>query len=166
MGIVESYLYLAGFVILATGIGAAIARLTSRRIGEGADALGGVIVWWMLSLFTALNAAGMSYLFALPALAGGLALLWRSPDSTRPWRSLARWTLVSLSTLVVLVPAIDFFYQLAQPRPGNPGSQILLLIAIPVLLLSLAIELLRVFMVRPGTVPVAVQQMPPEEQES
>ena len=56
--------------------------------------------------------------------------------------------LVSVTTLVLLVPAIDIFYQLAQPRPGNPDSEILSLIAIPVLLLALVVELLRVFRLR------------------
>ena len=51
--------------------------------------------------------------------------------------------------MVALVPAIDIFYQLAQPRPGNPDSEILAFIAIPVVLLALVVELLRVFWVRP-----------------
>ena len=148
MGIAESYLYLAGFILLAAGIGTAIAWLTRRRIGTGPDALGVVIVWWALGLLTTLMAPGMSYLFVWPALAGGLVLLWRWPPAAGRWWRVAGVALVALTTLVLLVPTIDIFYQLAQPRPGNPDSEILSLIAIPVLLLALVAELLRVFRLR------------------
>ncbi len=147
MGIAESYLYLAGFILLAAGIGTAIAWLTRRRIGTGPDALGVVIVWWALGLLTTLMAPGMSYLFVWPALAGGLVLLWRWPPAAGRWWRLVGMALVSLTTLVLLVPAIDIFYQLAQPRPGNPDSEILALVAIPILLLTLVVEVLRVFRV-------------------
>ncbi len=50
---------------------------------------------------------------------------------------------------MLLVPAIDTFYQLAQPRPGNPDSELLYIIAIPVMLLALVVELFRVFWVCP-----------------
>ena len=43
--------------------------------------------------------------------------------------------------LVLLVPAIDTFFQFAQPRPGNPDSEILWTIAVPVLLLALVSQL-------------------------
>ena len=148
MGIAESYAYLAGLVVLTAGIGAVLARLTRRRIGTGSDAIGVVVVWWALGLLAAITAPGMSYLFVWPGLAGGLTLLWRSPAADRWWH-LARWVLVSGTALVLLVPAIDIFYQLAQPRPGNPDSEILAFIAIPVVLLALVVELLRVFWVRP-----------------
>lgn len=153
MGIAESYSYLAGFLVLTAGIGAVTAWLTRRRIGTGPDALGVVIVWWALGLLTAISVPGMSYLFAWPALAGGLALLWQASPVAGLWWKLACWALVSVTTLAVLVPAIDIFYQFAQPRPGNPDSEILALIAIPVLLLALVVELLRVFRLRPAKRP-------------
>jgi len=148
MGIAESYLYLAGLVMLTVGIGIALTRLTRRRIGAGSDALGVVVVWWALGLLTAIVAPGMSYLFVWPVLAGGLTLLWRWPPAAGRWWRVAGLALVAGTALVLLVPAIDIFYQLAQPRPGNPDSEILSLIAIPVLLLALVVELLRVFRVR------------------
>ncbi|MFC2108763.1 M28 family peptidase [Candidatus Bipolaricaulota bacterium] len=148
MGVTESYLYLAGFAALALGIGAALAWLTRRRIGTGPDALSAVAVWWMLGLLATLTAPGMSYLFVWPALAGGLVLLWQAPQVGALWWKLGRWALVLVTALVMLVPAIDFFYQFAQPRPGNPDSQILATIAIPVMLIALTAELLRVFRVR------------------
>lgn len=147
MGIAESYAYLAGLMLLTAGIGAVVARLTRRRTGAGSDGVGVVAVWWALGLLTAITAPGMSCLFVWPALVGGLTLLWRLPTGGRWWR-LARWVLVSGTALVLLVPAIDVFYILAQPRPGNPDSEILAVIAVPVVLLALGIELLRVFRVR------------------
>lgn len=149
MGVAESYLYLAGLLVLTAGIGTAVARLTGRLIGTGPDALGVVIIWWALGLLTAIVAPGMSYLFVWPALAAGLTLVWRSPPAAGRWWQLAGWVLVVGTALVLLVPAIDIFYQLAQPRPGNLDSQILSLIAIPIVLLALVVELLRVFRVRP-----------------
>ena len=97
------------------------------------------------------------YLFVWPALAGGLTLLWRWPAVGRWWQ-LAGLMLVSVTTLAVLVPAIEMFYQSAQPRPGNLDSEILSLIAIPVLLLALVVELLRVFWVRPTKRSAPVRQ--------
>ncbi|MFC2079398.1 M28 family peptidase [Candidatus Bipolaricaulota bacterium] len=148
MGIFESYVYLAGFVLLTAGIGTAMVWVTRRRIGTGPDAIGVVLVWWLLGLLTTLTMPGLSALFTWPALIGGLLLMLRLPQSAKIPRRHARWTLVCLTTMVVLIPAIDFFYQFAQPRPGNLDSQILAAIAIPVMLIALVVELLRVFRVR------------------
>ncbi|MFC2082414.1 M28 family peptidase [Candidatus Bipolaricaulota bacterium] len=148
MGIFESYVYLAGFVLLTAGIGTAMVWVTRRRIGTGSDAIGVLLVWWLLGLLTTLTMPGLSALFTWPALIGGLLLMLRLPQSAKIPRRHARWTLVCLTTMVVLIPAIDFFYQFAQPRPGNLDSQILATIAVPVMLIALVIELLRVFWVR------------------
>jgi hypothetical protein len=77
-------------------------------------------------------------------------LLCRSSLGSSRWLQLFGWALVGGTTVVLLVPAVDIFYQLAQPRPGNPDSQVLSFVAVPVLLLALGIELLRVFRVRPS----------------
>lgn len=147
MGFAESYVYLAGLLMLTVGITAVVARFLRRRIPAGPDALGVTLVWWALGLLLAILAPGMSYLFTWPALAGGLMLLW-SPSTSGRYR-LVRWAVMTFVVLVLLVPAIDIFYQLAQPRPGNPDSQILPFVGIPILLVALAVELLRVFRVRP-----------------
>jgi hypothetical protein len=57
------------------------------------------------------------------------------------------------SALVVLVPPIDFFLQFAQPRPGNPDSQILFTISLSVFLIALKLELARVFWSQPSEEP-------------
>lgn len=147
MGLVESYTYLAGLILLDLGVVAAVARLARRQIPAEPDALGVLLVWWLLGVLLAVWAPGMSYLFAWPALAGGLVLVCRSLFGSRRWSQLASLMLVAGTTLVLLVPAMDIFYQLAQPRPGNPDSQALPLVAVPVLLLALVGELLRTFWV-------------------
>ena len=149
MGVVESYLYLAGLLVLTAGIVIAVARVTRRQIGEVSDATGVVIVWWALGMLTSMFAPGMSYLFIWPSLVGGMILLWRtSPIANRHWQPILSVPVVG-TALILLVPAIDTFYQLAQPRPGNPDSEIPALIAIPVVLLVLVVELFRVFCVYP-----------------
>lgn len=155
MGIAESYLYLAGLLVLTAGIGLAVAWVTRRQIGEEPDATGVVIVWWALGMLTALVAPGMSYLFIWPSLVGGVILLWRiSPIVNRRWEPIVSVPVLG-TALVLIVPAIDTFYQFAQHRPGNPDSEILSLIAIPIVLLALVVELFRVFWVcpKPPTVP-------------
>jgi hypothetical protein len=94
----------------------------------------------VLGLLTAIVAPGMSYLFVWPALAGGVTLLWRTlPVANRWWRPILSVPVVG-TALVLLIPAVDTFYQFAQPRPGNPGSEILFSIAIPIVLLVLVVE--------------------------
>ena len=64
------------------------------------------------------------------------------------------------TALVLLAPAKDTFYQLAQRRPGNPDSQKPFVIAIPIILLALLVELFRAFW-GPPTKPLGpVRQAP------
>ncbi len=148
MGLIESYVFLACFLALAVGIAVAVARLARRGIPVGADSLGVLLVWWGLGLFSAACAPGMSYLFAWPALAGGLVLFCRPVLGWKPWLQFFGWALAAGVAVVLLVPAVDIFYQLAQPRPGNLDSQALPFVAIPVVLLALVVEFLRSFWVR------------------
>lgn len=149
MGVVESYLYLAGLLILVAGISMAVAHLTRRKISGVASATGMVIVWWALGMLTSVFAPGMSYLFVWPALLGGVMLLWRvSPIANPQWQQILSVPVVG-TALVLLVPAIDTFYHLAQPRPGNPDSGLLPIITIPIMFIALVVELFRVFWVHP-----------------
>ena len=157
MGFAESYAYLAGLILLSVGVVTAVARLARRQIPAGADALGVMLVWWLLGLLAAIWAPGMSYLFAWPALAGGFVLVCRSSFGSKRWLRLLGWALVAGTTVVLVVPAVDIFYQLAQPRPGNPDSQVLPFVAVPVLLVALKIELLRVLRERPAGHPSAAR---------
>jgi len=69
---------------------------------------------------TEIAAPGFGPLFTLPALAAAVACNWH----TRPtdWGAVLRFALVAAPTVVLLIPAIDFFFQFGQPRPGNPDS--------------------------------------------
>jgi hypothetical protein len=149
MGVGESYLYLAGLALITVGIGAAVSRLVKRRTGTHGDAAGVVGVWWVLALLTSATAPGFSYLLVWPALAGALALLLTPPSAihARAWQEMAGFALAAGTALILLIPAVDTFYQLAQPRPGNPDSQILSLVSIPVTLTALIVEMIRGFWV-------------------
>ncbi len=145
MGIVESYMYLVAFLALTALLSGAIARLLRHRIKPSQDGLAAILVWWLFGLLTALAIPGASYLFVWPTIVGGLILLRPQRACLNPVLGLIEWFVLSGVTLTVLVPAIDFFYQFAQPRPGNPDSEVLPTIIIPVILIALAFELLRSF---------------------
>lgn len=139
MEIVESYIYLCGLGSLA--VLAMLVPMVSRPgVGLRIAPEGVVFVWWLLGLLTALTVPGMSYLFALPALAGAVALALE-PSSRSRWARLAAGATTVGIAIVLLLPAIDTFFQFAQPRPGNPDSEILLTIAVPVLLTVLVAQL-------------------------
>jgi hypothetical protein len=96
----------------------------------------------ILTIVASLFGRGFSYLFLWPTFAAAAALLL--PDHSTVQQHL-RFALVAAVTLLLLVPAVDVFLQLAHPRPGNPGSSIPAAIIIPVSLSLLAIRLLRAF---------------------
>jgi hypothetical protein len=139
MGVLESYVALLVLATLAAAV-LVIPSKFARGVGGGRAPESVLLVWWILALLTALAAPGMSYLFALPALVGAFALLLGS-DAAPCWRSLAPAVLTVGVTMVVLIPAIDTFFQFAQPRPGNSDSEILPTVAVPVLLVALGIQL-------------------------
>jgi len=145
MGIAEGYVYLILLALVAAGIGWCVVRLFRRQPGSDQDTVGVLVLWPALAILTAVAAPGMSYLFTWPALVGGCLLLWPRERIQSQGLRLARFTLIAFVTLPLLIPAIDFLFQFANPRPGNPDSQVLAMIAVPVLLLSLTIELFRAF---------------------
>ncbi len=142
MGVHESYLYLGGLVVLAWGVGSVILARTGAPTGELAHAGGVAIVWLGLALVCAVTLPEIGYLLAWPALACGIAILFRR-RSPGGWADIPGFALVTASLLVLCIPAIDTFYQFAQPRPGNLDSQILWIIVLPALMISLATELVR-----------------------
>jgi hypothetical protein len=85
----------------------------------------------------------MSYLFLWPALAGLIVTTATGPSS-RSGRFVGGLA-VAASAAVVMIPAMDFFFQVAQPRPGNPGSQLVYLVAITAFLGLLVVAMLRPF---------------------
>ena len=95
----------------------------TTRSGFGRGGLFPVLAAWIvLALTTAPTVPGISYLFVWPALIGAIVTLWSGGDEPR-WQML-RYTLVAATTVLLLSPAVDFFFQMGQPRPGNPDSSI------------------------------------------
>ena len=137
MEIAESYLCLLGFTAIVMTVVVALSR---RNAADPSTSAGVLALWWTLGLATSFAAPGISYLFVIPALLGAIALAAGSaPDNS--WERLGTAVLAMGVTVVLLVPAIDTFFQFAQPRPGNLDSQILPTIAIPVFLLALVGQL-------------------------
>ncbi|MFW2383180.1 MAG: M20/M25/M40 family metallo-hydrolase [Acidimicrobiales bacterium] len=136
MGILESYLYLLGFAALVMAVVVSLRRGPADPIAPA----GVLAVWWTFGVATSLVAPGISYLFVIPVLLGAVVLAGGSA-ADRSWERLGTAVLAVGVTMVLLVPAIDTYFQFAQPRPGNLDSQILPTIAVPVFLLALVIEL-------------------------
>lgn len=128
--VAESYAYLAA--ILAAG--AVVARWLAARLGgrdRTASRAGAVALWTGLALLTTIALPGFSYLFVWPALAGILGLLWRPVARAA---AIVRFALVAAPTVLLMTPAVDYLWQFAQPRPGNPGSQMTAAAVLPLLL--------------------------------
>ena len=139
MGVVESYAYLLALVAMCALVIVVLMR-TERgaRWQVGSDGVIGA--WCALGLLTALSVPGMSYLFGWPALIGAVAVLTGFGDGDG-WRRLGPASLTVGTAVVLMVPAIDTFFQFAQPRPGNPDSEILFAVAVPVMLIVLTAQL-------------------------
>ena len=132
--VLEAYV----FFIVSFGIGTLLAFWLNSRppIKRRMTGPGFLVVWVALGLLSALAAPGFSPLFALPALAGAIAFNWRT--RREDWGAVVRFAFVAAPTVVLLTPAIDFFFQFGQPRPGNPDSSIPSVAAIAFFLAVLA----------------------------
>jgi hypothetical protein len=145
MGIVEGTVYLAGLSLLTATVVSGRSAI-HRRNDDHARPEAVLLVFWILGLVLAVAAPGASYLFVLPPLAGVLALPFEigSGDGRPPLgpavATVGAW-------LILAIPAIDVFYQFAQPRPGNPGSEVLPVVAVSVLLVGLGAALASAFRV-------------------
>lgn len=140
MGSVEAYLFMA----LLVGAGVGVRVLVSRRSTGPDDVSGVVVAWALVTVGLAVWVPGASYLFAWPALvAAGALLVWPHPSR---YGHVARLAMVSVVTAIVLVPAVDLFLAMAQPRPGNPDSELTEAFALVALLAILCFELLLPFL--------------------
>jgi hypothetical protein len=155
-GIVESYLYLVGIITLSAGISVPLRRAVVSRLGHPDIAGGAVLVWWVLGAITGVWLPGASYLFVWPAFAASLVLAWSGRVGPKPageYRPTIWFAAVAAPAILLLVPCIDTFFQMAQPRPGNPDSEVLVIISIAAALASLVIELTRPFSSMPQQSP-------------
>ncbi len=152
----EAYGYL---IVLALLIGASTLALRSRLVGSfnRPDSRAEVIVmFWVLGVAATLFGAEVGYLFALPAVVATLSGSTQSLESRNFWIRTIRSLAAVATSMIVLVPAIDIFFQLAQPRRGNVGSELLWMIAIPAFLLALLAAELSAF--RPRVEATSPQQ--------
>lgn len=136
--VTESYVYLA---FLVGGSVASTAWLNrSRSRTHNKPSVGFALTWVGLGLVTSLTVPGFSYLFVWPALAAAIAANWRV---TQPGgAAIARFALVAGPTIVLLAPAVEFYFQFGQPRPGNPDSSFPVAAAVAFLLATLAAGLI------------------------
>ena len=138
---------LVAAVLLAAVAAAVYAgyRRLARRVGDLQMEAAGIATWWLFALLASLLLPGTGYLFAWPALAATLATgigLHRGFAILGWWGRLGVLGLVAVPTVVLVIPALDTFYQLGQPRPGNVDSQVLDMVAFAGLLAALAAGLL------------------------
>jgi hypothetical protein len=136
--VAESYAYLASILT----VGVLVAHWVVGRLGgprSESRRFGHVTLWVALALVTSIALPGFSYLFVWPALAGTAGLLWH--PRRRGWAML-RFTAVAAPTLLLMAPAIDYLFLFAQPRPGNPDSQVTVAALLPLLLGLLVVGLL------------------------
>jgi hypothetical protein len=138
-GVLEGYLYLLALLALSAGIWLTILRASSRRKTK-VDMAGGIVLSWViLAVIASFWAPRMGYLFAWPALVGSLVLVF---PPAQGWTRLGSLGLLGLPTLVLLVPAIDTFFQMALPRPGNLDSEMVEVIAVVIFLAALSAALI------------------------
>jgi len=135
----ESYAYLFGLLALGFFLGAGLWRLAGRR-WTGLDEAGVVLFWVVLAILSSILLRGASYLFVWPALGGAIALIASAAIRSGGWR----WVppvLAAGPALILLVPAIDTFFQLSLPRPGNPDSELVEVISVVMFLAGLVVAL-------------------------
>ena len=142
MGVLEGYAYLGGLIALTAGLDLGVRRLLDGA-GARPDAAGVALVWWVLGAALSAVAPGLGYLFVWPALLAGLVVLARTAGSHGDLLSSVGAVAAVGPALVLVIPAIDTFFQLAQPRPGNPDSQMLPVVALPLAFAALLIGLIR-----------------------
>jgi Peptidase family M28 len=124
-GIVEAYAYLTLLLGFVVAVWVLATRLFRNRF-DGPDLLGGVVmIWVFMAVITTWFAPGTSYLFVWPALVG-LVFWLASPIEGGSIISLSVTALIVASIVfIVTLPALDIFFQMAQPRPGNPDSELI-----------------------------------------
>ncbi|NQV07720.1 M28 family peptidase [bacterium] len=125
--------------VIAAGSTAMLWRRLERRFGDSEIEWGGVTLWWLMALLTSLMVPGMGYLFVWPVLAAVFVSGFRS--NVR-WARLVSLAVVAGAGIVLSFPVMDFFFQMAQPRPGNADSQIPEIILVMGFIVSLLTMLL------------------------
>jgi hypothetical protein len=146
----ESYAYLFALLALSAGLGALIWRGAKRRWGNLDASASVVLVWVALAVVTSVLLPGASYLFVWPALGGAIALIWSAGAHPEPASRFVPLLLVAAPSLILIVPAVDTFFLMALPRPGNPDSDLVETIAVVIFLAVLVVALIASIAGQPG----------------
>jgi hypothetical protein len=147
----ESYAYLFALLALSAGLGALIWRGAKRRWSNLDAAASVVAVWAAIAVVASVLLPGASYLFVWPALGGSIALIWSAGAHPEPASRFVPLLLVAAPSLILTVPAVDTFFLMALPRPGNPDSDLVETIAVVIFLGVLAVALIASTAGQPGT---------------
>lgn len=139
-GIVESYVYLVALVGMGIAVGGGLWRSVKRRWVRIDASVSVLLLWVLLAVVLNVFVPEIGYLFLWPALASSLALMGKSRQDGA-WQRYLLLVLVTAPTLILVVPAIDTFYQLAAPRPGNLDSQVVETVAVVILLAVMMVAL-------------------------
>lgn len=132
-GVAESYIYLFGLIGIGSMVGGAAWRLAERRWARVELRVSVLLLWAIFALVSNAFTPGIGYLFVWPVLVSSVAFAWMEAGVPRGWRHVPL-ILVAVPSLILVVPAIDTFFQLALPRPGNPDSEVVETVAVVVLL--------------------------------
>lgn len=97
-----------------------------------------LVAWVGLALVTSFALPGAGAAFTWTALVAVVVVSLRAP-----WIRLAGAGLATLTTLVLMVPLVDVLFVFAQPRPGNPDSELLWFAGLPLALVALSALVVR-----------------------
>lgn len=155
MGAGEAVGHLGLLLVVVIAMWAVLRRTVRRR---EIDLDTGVLITWML-LATGLTALapGLGAPFVWVAAGGVLAAAVSTLGRAGPVRRTIGGWIGAAITVVVTVPMVDTFFQLAGPRPGNPGSELPMVAVVVGLLAFLAIGLVAVSLAR---APAATHRSP------
>lgn len=139
-----------GWLVLLVGVAAVVSWLADRRREDGVT--GVLLVWAGLAAVSAIPLPGFATFFAIPAIVACAAALSAEYEGGTVHQAV-RVVGVSIVTAMMVVPALDTFFLLATPRPGNPDSELASVVILPVALAFLIIELIGTTMNPPPTQP-------------
>ncbi len=142
MDVLESYVYLISLILLTGGAWSIVWWRRTRICLPDNLVAGTAIVWLVFSALTSVWLPGTSYLFVWTALAASVELMTRGIQLKRNWLRPVGLALVATPMLVLMVPAVDLFFQMSMPRPGNTDSEITAVVGGATLLGFLVIALL------------------------
>ena len=136
----------------------AIAGVASWLVNRGRrdPITGSLVVWATMAALAGAPLPGLAVALTVPVLVADAAVVYAIAVEGRAHRVI-RVIVVSVVTGVMVAPVIDTFFQLAVPRPGNPDSELLTVVAAPAMFAFMVIMLIAAIMGPFGVAPRAHQ---------